>query len=93
MSESNHSVIPGMLAAFAVGATLGAGLAMLYAPRAGKETRELVGKKIQGLRDVAGQAITQGRQFADDAAHSAHDLYDKGKTAVSEIGQTAAHAA
>lgn len=38
---------------FAAGIVLGAGLAMLFAPRPGAEIREAIGEKISNLRSTA----------------------------------------
>ena len=38
---------------FAAGIVLGAGLAMLFAPRSGSEMREAIGEKISNLRSSA----------------------------------------
>ena len=52
MSENNASAVSGYLAVFAVGALIGGGLALLYAPRSGKETRELLAQKAVDLKDA-----------------------------------------
>jgi gas vesicle protein len=52
MSENNSSVVGGYLAVFAVGALIGAGAALLYAPRSGKDTREMLTQKVAGLKDA-----------------------------------------
>jgi len=83
MSENgNGSSMSGVFAVFAAGAALGAGLAILYAPRSGKETREMVGERVHNLRAAAGHAIDEGK-------HMAHEVYDKGKEAAREIGKAA----
>lgn len=40
-----------------VGAALGAGLALLFAPKTGKEFRRQLGKGIRGVRDLAGETL------------------------------------
>jgi len=45
-SPSRNSFTP-----FAVGALIGAGIALLYAPQSGKETRKLLAQKANLLRD------------------------------------------
>ena len=47
-NESSHA--GGYLAAFAIGALVGTGAALLYAPRSGKETRKLLAKKGRELK-------------------------------------------
>ena len=91
MSENNNgSVVPGLCAAFAVGALVGAGLAILYAPRSGKETREILSKKAQDLKDAA---LEQSKNLACEVKHKASELFDKSKEAVKEVRDAATRSA
>jgi gas vesicle protein len=74
---------------FLAGAAIGASIALLYAPKSGKETRRLLGKKAkQGReavsdisRDLAEKGrdlYEMGRRVADDAA----ELFEKGRRLV-----------
>jgi len=45
-----------------IGAALGAGLALLYAPRSGRETRELLARKAQKAKEKARAALQQGKE-------------------------------
>jgi len=60
-TESSH--VGGYLAAFAIGALVGTGAALLYAPRSGKETRELLAKKGRALKGQATDAIDDAKDF------------------------------
>jgi gas vesicle protein len=85
MSDNqNGSPVPGICAAFAVGALIGAGIAILFAPRSGKETREMVSRKACDLKDAADDAIRNGKQLVGEAKQKAGELYEKGKDAVKE---------
>ena len=64
---------------FLMGAALGAGCAMLLAPKSGKETRQLISQKAQeasdavtgtsrDLYDRGKEVIDKGKQVVDDAA-------------------------
>jgi len=55
MCNENSSQLGTILAAFAVGAIAGAGLALLYAPQSGKETRDLLAKRARDLKDKVGE--------------------------------------
>ena len=66
MSENNSTPVGGFLAAFAIGALAGAGIALLYAPRSGKETRKLIAAKGRDLKDKATDAIGDAKDFIDD---------------------------
>lgn len=56
MSENNGSLVVTAVTALAVGALVGAGLALLFAPRSGQETREALAQKGRDVRDRAGVA-------------------------------------
>ena len=60
-NESSHA--GGYLAAFAIGALIGTGVALLYAPRSGKETRKLIADKGRALKDQAQDAIANTQEF------------------------------
>ena len=64
MSDKNESTcVGGYLAAFAIGALVGTGAALLYAPRSGKETRKLLVKKGRELKGQATDAIDDAKDF------------------------------
>lgn len=62
----------GIILAFLMGGLTGAALAILFAPRSGKETRDLLGEKIRDgadrTRDLRERASVKGREILDDAA-------------------------
>ena len=49
----------GFLAYFPVGALIGAGFALLYAPDRGSNTRRKLGRKIRHLRDRSGESVSE----------------------------------
>jgi gas vesicle protein len=70
-TEDRGTGTSGIVLSFMLGALSGAALAILFAPRSGRETRELLG---EGLRETAArgrrlgeQALDKGREIADDA--------------------------
>jgi gas vesicle protein len=62
----------GIVLSFLVGALSGAALAVLFAPRSGRETRELLGEKLRETADRGRRAgekvLERGRETAEDAA-------------------------
>ncbi len=56
----------GSLSAFLFGAVVGAGLALLLAPRTGKETRELLKEKGEEFTKRAKESMGESRERADD---------------------------
>lgn len=57
MSENSSSKVGGLVAALAAGALVGVGIALLYAPQSGRETRDLLARKTRELKDKAGNAL------------------------------------
>ncbi len=74
---------------FVCGAALGASVALLYAPKSGKDTRKIISEKTDEGREAfsdTGKEIfdrgreiyDKGRKIADDAA----ELFDRGRKLV-----------
>jgi gas vesicle protein len=74
---------------FLAGAVIGAAVAILYAPKSGKETRQLIadttqkGKDAvvdssQSMVDASKDMFERGRKLVEDAA----DLFDRGRKLV-----------
>jgi gas vesicle protein len=72
-----------------VGATLGAAVALLYAPQSGDRTRRLVVRKLSDSRDAltdsgaelvdkGRELFEKGRRVADDAA----EMFERGRKMV-----------
>jgi gas vesicle protein len=79
----------GRLAWFLTGAVIGATVAILYAPKSGKDTRRLLsrtgrrGKEAiedtgKDIADAGRDMFERGRKLVDDAA----DLFDRGRKLV-----------
>jgi gas vesicle protein len=70
-----------------IGAAVGAGIAMLYAPKSGKDTRRLLRRKAEDARDaiaettgqIRDKVVTTGETIAD----AGRDVYRKAGTAAS----------
>lgn len=62
----------GIVLSFLVGALSGAALAVLFAPRSGRETRELLGEKLRETsergRGAGERVVARGREAAEDAS-------------------------
>lgn len=67
-----------------IGAAVGAGIALLYAPVSGKEARKLVRRKAEDARDAVVEAGGHVRDKAVEAgesvAQAARGVYRKGAT-------------
>jgi len=85
MSDNNESsCVGGYLAAFAIGALVGTGVALLYAPRSGKETRELLTKKGHDLKDKASDALDGATDFVQGKKAELAAAVEAGKDAMRE---------
>jgi gas vesicle protein len=62
----------GIILSFLLGGLTGAALAILFAPRSGRETREFLGEKFREgadrTRDLRDRATTRGREMVDGAS-------------------------
>jgi gas vesicle protein len=72
MSEERGTGASGIILSFLMGGLTGAALAILFAPRSGRETRDLLGEKFREgadrTRDLRERATVKGREILDDAA-------------------------
>jgi gas vesicle protein len=92
--QQNHNEEEGFnfgnnVAWFLTGAFIGAAVAILYAPKSGKETRQFLADKVQQSKDAVTESsnniveaskdmFERGRQLVDDAA----DLFERGRKLV-----------
>ena len=71
-SDERSAGTSGVVLSFLLGALSGAALAILFAPRSGRETRDLLGEKLRETADrsrrIGEQAIEKGREAAEDAS-------------------------
>ncbi len=85
MSDNNESTrIGGYLAAFAIGALIGTGAALLYAPRSGEETRKLLAKKGRELKGQAADALDDAKDFVQGKKAEIIAAVEAGKDAMHE---------
>jgi len=77
---------------FLLGLGIGVAAGILWAPRAGDETRQIIADKAGEGADYLKARAQEGteyvRQRTDDLKQSAADLYDKGRTTVSKQRDT-----
>ncbi len=78
MAHEDNGVSPStVLVSFLAGAALGAGLALLYAPKSGREMREQIG-------DLADDAVDKIKEYALDAQEKIKATLEEGKGAILE---------
>ncbi len=66
MSQNNGAGL--FLSGVVVGAVVGAGIALLYAPRSGKDTRAYLSDRGRELKERAQRAFERGRQVVREQA-------------------------
>jgi len=71
---------------FLAGTGIGAVLALLFAPKSGRETRELIARTANDGRDFVTSKVSEGRQLVEDRSRKMGDDFtsflDKSKEAV-----------
>jgi gas vesicle protein len=70
-----------VLLAFLVGAAAGAAVALLYAPAAGEQTRELLGEKSRESREKAAALAQKGRQVINEGRETLTTAIERGREA------------
>jgi gas vesicle protein len=71
------------------GTVLGAGLGMLFAPKAGSELRNQLSEQAGNLRSSAGEWAEKGREAYSHAAERGRDMVDRAREAVSRGAEEA----
>jgi len=70
-----------VLLAFLVGALSGAAVALLYAPKSGRETREYLGEKAREGRARAADAAARGREALNQGRDTITTAIERGREA------------
>jgi gas vesicle protein len=72
MSDDRDGGASGIILSFLVGGLTGAAVAILFAPRSGRETREILGERVregaERSREIRDRATERGREILDDAS-------------------------
>ena len=70
-----------ILLAFVLGAVSGAVVALLYAPRTGRETREFIGERANEARARAADAAARGRDAINQGRETLATAIERGREA------------
>ena len=73
-----------MLVPFVVGGIVGAGIALLLAPKPGKEVREDIKRFASSTKERVSSAIDQGKSLYEEGRTAIASAIDAGKTAYVE---------
>src|SRR6185436_10175751 len=71
------------------GTVLGAGLGMLFAPKAGSELRGQLSEQAGNLANTASEGYRRAQESAGDLADRGRELYDKARDAMSRGAEEA----
>jgi|SRR5579862_7152447 len=84
MSDNNNSGDKFLY--FVAGAGIGAVFALLFAPKSGRETREMIARTANDSRDFVSSKVNEGRQIVEERGRKIGDDFtsfvDKSKEAV-----------
>lgn len=92
MADQENSSTAAVLLSFLVGGLAGAAVAVLFAPRSGRETRELLSDRVkEGVskgRDIKDRVVTRSQHLRDDAVDFLEERKERLGSAI-EAGQQA----
>jgi gas vesicle protein len=85
MSEQDSGFSAGpVLLSFFIGGLIGAGVALLTAPKTGEETRRMIKELAEDVKDKAEDYIGQVKDAATTYAEKGKDFIEKEKTILSK---------
>lgn len=79
----------GSLSVFFVGALVGAGVALLFAPQSGAQMRGLLRDYAARAKDELDEVVDRGTEALDSAAERGQEFVEKGKESLRESGRQA----
>ena len=82
--EGGGSFLMGLLA----GTVLGAGLGMLFAPKAGSELRNQLGDQASRLKNAANDTYQQASDKVTQLVDRGRDAYDRARSSVGSMAGT-----
>jgi gas vesicle protein len=81
MGRNDGAGAGSVLLAFMLGAVSGAAVALLYAPAAGRETREYLGDRAREGRERAAAAAEKGREIVTQGRETITTAIERGREA------------
>ncbi len=75
----NDSCLGTVLIAFAAGALIGAGVALLYAPQSGEDTRRMIAEKAEELKKQAMEKYESSKDALREKKEHLAAAYEAGK--------------
>lgn len=90
MQDNNSSYTKGLLIGAAIGGAVGAALALLFAPKSGRELRRDIADKTEEVVDKAQQMFNKASGSVEDGFE---DVVNEGRLAAERIVSSARHQA
>ena len=87
--QSSDRYESGNVSTFIMGALVGAGVALLFAPQAGAEMRALLRDYTTRAKDELDEAVDRGTDAWDSAKDRGQEFVEKGKESLREAGRQA----
>jgi gas vesicle protein len=84
-----HRQESGGLSLFLMGAIVGAGVALLFAPEAGVQMRRRLSDSLAHAKDEFDKTIDHGTEMLDRAVEQGQELVEKGKDSLRNTGRQA----
>ena len=82
MSENNAPQGGNILTAALIGAVVGAGIALLYAPCSGRETRKILTRRAKKLKGQAEAALEDAKELVRERKADFQEAVESGKHAM-----------
>jgi gas vesicle protein len=84
---NSGSGVSGIAVAFLLGAVTGAAVALMFAPSAGRETRQYLGEKAREGREKAAEAARQTKEVLDRQKDTLKNAVERGREAYRDARQ------
>ncbi len=81
-SEESGNGIMSVILPFFIGGVIGAGVALLLAPKSGRETRQLIKDTAGNVKEKSGEYAGQAKEAAISVVEKGKGLFQEKKTAI-----------
>ncbi len=81
-SEESGNGVKSVILPFFIGGVIGAGVALLLAPKSGRETRQLMKDTAEDVKEKAGQYVGQAKEAVGSVVGKGKGLFQEKKTVI-----------